>query len=147
MLLLFLAAQAASPESTTPVPSPASETVLDLNCPGEGEHRVVSTSALFFVTTANERFDDEMDVHIAAGAGKARVPRRLIPDLHGGENGWFEMSDLVITDDVITAEVKITFAHHPKIRIDRRSGSVSLHGKIGDFTGKCAKVDPTARAF
>jgi hypothetical protein len=54
---------------------------------------------------------------------------------------------LAIGPDEITGKVMINFIQHPNIRIDRRSGSVALDGKVGSFAGQCEKYDPAQRAF
>ncbi len=68
---------------------------------------------------------------------------------HGGEGGWFEMKDLVVGGDEITGTVPINVANHPKLRIDRRSGSIAMDGKVGAFAGQFEPYDPAneKRAF
>lgn len=90
-----------------------------------------------------------MKVEIVNGAGRIRLPRGLLPPLHGGEGGWLELRDLVETDNEVTASAAVNFANHPKIRIDRIGGAISIDGTKGTFSGQCRSYDPATvqRAF
>jgi hypothetical protein len=101
----------------------------------------------FGVSHGQDQFDEQMDVDLNGGAARARVPRRFLPPLHGGDGGWFEVNEVAVTDDAITGTVLINFANHPKLRIDRRSGSITLDGKVGAFSGMCKPFKEEERAF
>ena len=90
---------------------------------------------------------DKMDIAIANGTGRVRVPRPYLPAWHGGTDSWFDVKDLVATDDAITATVLINFARHPKLRVDRHTGAVELSGNLGTYQGKCRPYDAAQRAF
>jgi hypothetical protein len=156
------AAQTAAPIPATQPPANASTPdnglTLRLICRGTGEHRVENygtafafsgrgNSTAFGVGTQTNQFGDQMDIDIDAGTVRVRVPRRMLPKLHGGEGGWFDVGELLIGADEITGKVKLNFNEHPNLRIDRRSGSVALDGKVGSFAGQCEKVDPAQHAF
>jgi hypothetical protein len=150
-------ARADPPSATTSPALPA----LHLVCQGVGDREVKhgSSAVVFgrhggigsaFGTSAEqEQFGETMDIDLADGDAKARVPRRFLPALHGGDGGWFGIKDLVVTDDTITGLVLINITNHPKMRIDRRTGSVNLDGKVGAYTGECQPYDPATakRAF
>lgn len=68
----------------------------------------------------------------------------MLPPIHGGENGWFKLSDIASSDRDITASADINFANHPKVRIDRVTGVINIVGKAGNFVGECRKFDPQA---
>jgi hypothetical protein len=80
---------------------------------------------------------DKMEVDLANGAARVRVPRPYLPPWHGGNEGWFDVKDLVITNDAITATVLINFARHPKLHLDRHTGAVELDGNLGTYQGQC----------
>ncbi len=101
----------------------------------------------FGTSTQSDQFGEQMDIDVHNGSARVRVPRRFLPPFHGGDGGWFDVSNLVVNDDEITGKVQINFAQHPNLRIDRRSGSVALDGKVGSFAGQCEKYDPTQHAF
>ncbi|WDF72937.1 hypothetical protein [Novosphingobium sp. KACC 22771] len=93
------------------------------------------------------QFGEQLDIDIQNGKARARVPRRFLPTLHGGDGGWFDVIELAIGDSDIKGKVAINIANHPNLRIDRRSGSVALDGKVGAFSGQCEKFAPDQKAF
>ena len=144
-----------------PVPGPAEATgglSLRLVCMGTGEREVAHSSwasvftkhgnaSGFGVSHSQDQFNEQMDVDLNGSKARARVPRRFLPPLHGGDGGWFDVSEVVVTDDAITGTVLINFANHPKLRIDRRTGSVEMDGKVGAFAGLCKPFKEEERAF
>lgn len=131
---------------------------MHLICRGTGERKVATTGigwafsgrrSATAVGTSEQlsQFGEQLDIDIQSGAGKARVPRRFLPAIHGGDGGWFALRDLVVTPDEITGKVAISFNQHPNLRIDRRSGAVALDGKVGAFAGQCEKFNPDQHAF
>jgi len=148
-------------DQPAPTPAPATQPdspALQLVCRGTGEHKVLmggsafgfsgNRSAFAFGSSQQlSQFGEQLDVSVSEGKAKVRVPRRFLPPLHGGDGGWFDVSELAIGDSEITGKVAINFANHPNLRIDRRSGAVSLDGKVGSFAGQCEKFNPDQRAF
>jgi len=131
---------------------------LRLICMGTGDHQVAHTSwgtlwtkhgsaNAVGVSNSQDQFNDQMDVDLNGAVARARVPRRFLPAAHGGEGGWFDIKELAVSDDAITGTVLINFANHPKLRIDRRSGTIAMDGKVGAFAGQCKRVDPNEKAF
>jgi hypothetical protein len=94
-------------------------------------------------------FDDQLQLWIEGDQGKARLPRIMLPKLHGGAGGWFDIKDITVSANEITASVGINFINHPKMTLDRITGTVTLTGHSGQFNGRCSKFDPatTQRAF
>ncbi len=66
----------------------------------------------------------------------------MLPPIHGGDDGWFKLKSIEVTDREITASVAVSALNNPKLRIDRYTGMISISGKAGDFTGRCEKYDP-----
>lgn len=156
MMLLVNSAGAQTPAG--PPPAAAGALNLRLICMGTGDRQVAHASwgsvfskhdsaSAFGVSHGQDQFDEQMDVDLNGGAARARVPRRFLPPLHGGDGGWFEVNEVAVTDDAITGTVLINFANHPKLRIDRRSGSITLDGKVGAFAGTCKPFKEEERAF
>ncbi|WP_156428415.1 hypothetical protein [Novosphingobium sp. FSW06-99] len=100
------------------------------------------TSSALAIGHATVGFEDQLQIWIEGNAGKARMPRSMLPKLHGGEGGWFEISDVVVADREITGTVRVNFANHPKLILDRLAGTITLSGKVGNFNGRCRKFDP-----
>jgi len=94
-------------------------------------------------------FEDQLQLWIEGDQGKARMPRTMLPPVHGGDGGWFEVKGIRVSDTEITGTVEVNFMNHPKLILDRLAGTVSLAGKAGQFNGRCRKFDPanSQRAF
>lgn len=94
-------------------------------------------------------FDDQVNLWIDGGEGRIRMPRAMLPPIRGGEDGWFKVKSIEITDNEITASVAVNLINNPKLRIDRITGNISISGKAGDYSGRCQRYDPDTvqRAF
>lgn len=94
-------------------------------------------------------FEDQLQLWIEGDSGKARLPRAMLPPIRGGEGGWFEVKNIRISENEITGTVNVNVINHPKLVLDRLTGTVSLAGKAGQFNGQCQKFDPATvkRAF
>jgi hypothetical protein len=146
LLALALGAGAASANSE-PMKDATTSLSLRLVCRGVGDRTVthVTTASVWGqnglatdgvgTSQTQDQFGEQMDIDVRNGKAKARVPRRFLPPAHGGQGGWFDVKDLVVSDDAITGTVTINFAQHPKLRVDRRTGSVSMDGKVGSYAG------------
>jgi hypothetical protein len=97
-------------------------------------------------TTYAEPFQDQADIEVVAGVARIRLPRALLPVLHGGNGGWMPIQGLQIDDRSLSGSVGLNFLNKPKIHIDRMTGTVSIQGMSGSFVGQCKPYDPaTAR--
>jgi len=94
------------------------------------------------VTRRDRDFADQVDVELDGNAGRIRLPRTMLPMLRGGKEGWFQLKNLKISDRAITANAAVNFMNNPKVHIDRVTGSISISGKNGDFSGQCEAFDP-----
>ena len=94
-------------------------------------------------------FEDQVNLWIDGAEGRIRMPRTMLPAVRGGENGWFRIKNVEITDTEITGSVAVNPINNPKLRIDRLTGNISLSGKAGDYAGSCQPYDPETaeRAF
>jgi len=135
---------------------PAAATQLNLVCLGAGSaNKVASTYAYggtsyggsAWANIVGQRtvpFDDQVNVKIDGDKGSIRLPRTMLPKLHGGDAGWFELKDVRETDDAITGEAAVNFMNHPKVHLDRVTGTISIDGKSGHYSGSCQKYDPAS---
>lgn len=128
---------------------------LNLICGGQGSANKPTTSNVFdwddgdsanatVNGTRSVGFGDEVALWIEGGEGRLRMPGAMLPALRGGDNGWFKLKSIVINDREITASIAVNPLNNPKMRLDRMTGSISLSGKAGDYTGGCQKFDPEA---
>lgn len=99
--------------------------------------------------TRSVGFQDQVNVSITGSEGRIRMPRSMLPAIRGGEDGWFKIRSIEVSDREITGSVAVNPLNNPKLRIDRYTGNISLSGKAGDFSGQCQRYDPLTerRAF
>ncbi|GAA4035749.1 hypothetical protein GCM10022281_15220 [Sphingomonas rosea] len=101
-------------------------------------------SASTVTTTRQQSFADQVDIRLFAGDDRIRLPRTMLPPLHGGSDGWFKLKNVTADDRSIRASAGVNFMNNPKVYIDRLTGTITISGKAGDFTGQCQAVDPQA---
>jgi hypothetical protein len=94
-------------------------------------------------------FEDQVSLRIQGDEGQLRMPRTMLPPVHGGSDAWFKLKDIKIQSDEITASVADNCINNPKLRLDRYAGTISISGKAGDLTGRCQQFEPehTQRQF
>jgi hypothetical protein len=92
----------------------------------------------------HQSFDDQVDVRLFAGDDRIRLPRTMLPAAHGGTSGWFKLKDVVADARSIRAKAAVNFVNSPKVYIDRITGTISISGKSGDYSGQCQAVTTDA---
>lgn len=130
---------------------------LQLSCGGAGAANKTTTATASaydsnggsaYVTAQGSRsegFADQVDLWVEGAEGRIRLPRIMLPIVHGGDGGWFKLKDIRVTDDTIDASAAVNFMNNPKVHIDRRTGSISIDGKAGHYSGECERVDPASQ--
>lgn len=96
--------------------------------------------------TRRQGFEDQVDVRLFGGDDRIRLPRTILPLVHGGNDGWFKLKNVQADSRSIHASAEINFMNNPKVYIDRVSGTISISGKAGDYTGRCQAVAADAPA-
>jgi hypothetical protein len=91
-------------------------------------------------------FQDQVDVRLFSGDDRIRLPRTMLPPIHGGEGGWFKLKNVVADARSIRASAAVNFINNPKIYIDRVTGTISISGKAGDYSGECRAMEANAPA-
>jgi len=91
-------------------------------------------------------FEDQVDVRLFSGDDRIRMPRTMLPVIHGGANGWFKLKNVVADARSIHANAAVGLLNNPKVYIDRVTGTISISGKSGDYSGECQVVDANAPA-
>jgi hypothetical protein len=97
------------------------------------------------MTQRHQGFADQVDVRLFSGDDRIRMPRTMLPPIHGGSDGWFKLKDVKVTDRAITASAAVNFINNPKVHIDRLTGTIAINGKAGSYSGQCEAVDPNAQ--
>jgi hypothetical protein len=138
----------------------APEQPIQLTCFGDGTARKVSsvtvnsdtnvsgmvgatpvmgsgTSTSTVLIPRSEGFADQTDLRLFGEDDRIRLPRTLLPLLHGGDDGWFKLKEVKADARSIRAEVAVNFMNHPKVYIDRTTGTISISGKSGHYAGLC----------
>ncbi|MCP5380327.1 MAG: hypothetical protein H6914_07960 [Novosphingobium sp.] len=85
---------------------------------------------------------DQVLLWVEGDDGRMHVPKAIVPRLHGGDNGWFKLKKLSVTDDEISGKVAISAVNNPKFSIDRYTGKFRLSGKTGVLFGTCGIPQP-----
>jgi hypothetical protein len=76
------------------------------------------------------------------------MPKTILPPINGGgKDGWWELSELSVSADTITARFRLNPLNKPTIRIDRSTGDIDLSGLGMGFRGVCERQDRTERRF
>lgn len=129
---------------------------VDLVCLGQGSaNKQTNSNAYVYDSNGNSAwgnvignrsvpFADQVNLWIEGGEGRVRMPRTMLPPIRGGDDGWFKIKDLKITDNEITGSVAVNVINNPKMIIDRRTGLIRLSGKAGDYIGECDRYVPSA---
>jgi hypothetical protein len=89
-------------------------------------------------------FNDQVDLRLFTGDDRIRMPRTMLPGLHGGDHGWFKVHDLVADAREIRLSAGVGMFNNPKVFIDRVTGTISISGKSGDYAGQCEVIDANA---
>lgn len=98
------------------------------------------------VVPREEAFSDQVDIRLFGGDDRIRLPSTTIPLLHGGKTGWYRLKDVVADGRSIHAKAEVNFINKPLVYIDRVTGTISISGKSGDYSGQCQAVDANAPA-
>lgn len=129
----------------------AAQQPLELTCVGAGTAKKPAVTSVSgyggsaTITSQRDRdFTDQVDVRLFNGDDRVRLPRTMLPPLRGGKDGWFKLKNVVADARSIRASAAVNLLNNPKILIDRVTGTISISGKAGDYTGHCEAVDASA---
>lgn len=88
-------------------------------------------------TKDHEPFQGRVEVRIAGNEGRIRLPGTMLPAIRSGDDGWVKLSDLKLTDGMITGSAAVNLMSRPRVHIDRRKGTISINGRAGSYNGTC----------
>lgn len=86
-------------------------------------------------------------MRLFGGDDRIRLPRTMLPPLRGGKEGWFKLKNVVADARSIRASAAVNIISNPKVFIDRVTGTISISGKAGDYSGQCEVIDTTKPKF
>ena len=98
----------------------------------------------------SQQFDASLMLQFfGQGAGRIRLPRGLIPPLNSrGNAGWWDLYDVSVGPDIITAKYRLNGLNKPRLTVDRRSGRITVQGTASyAFRGTCDPVGNGERRF
>jgi len=87
-----------------------------------------------------------VDIRLFGGDDRIRLPRTLLPPLHGGSDGWFKLKNVKADERSIHASAAVNFMNNPKVYIYRVTGTISISGKADDYSGQCQAIQVDAPA-
>jgi hypothetical protein len=145
--LALVSAQPASAEATASVQPPTSTIVaapqpLTLACTGGGT--AYKETLLNDIRPA--LITDQVDITLFSRDDRIRLPRAMVPVLHGGTGGWSKLKNVNADAKTIRATAPLNFYSNLKVYIDRVTGAISISGETGDYSGQCEVVDANAPA-
>lgn len=89
-----------------------------------------------------QEFSDQVDVRLFTADDRIRLPRTMLTLLHGGKGGWFKVKKLEADKRSIRFKAAMSALNNPNVYIDRITGTISISGKAGNYTGQCQVIDP-----
>jgi len=98
-------------------------------------------SAFGTATSTDEaQAPERVAIQIEGAGGRIHLPAWLVPPIHGGSDGWFQLSKVDMTPDTIRGSFGINFINHPHFTIDRHTGEIDLSGFARlNFEGTCER--------
>ncbi|WP_171982431.1 hypothetical protein [Sphingomonas sp. LM7] len=88
-------------------------------------------------TLGREGFASDVQIEIWHGRGRIHLGGKLVSPIHsGGQNGWWDLSDLVVTPDRITGGYRLNGMNKPRVEIDRRTRQIRIRAAT-NFVGRC----------
>ena len=89
------------------------------------------------VVSTTQGFNSDVQIELYGDHGRIHLGPSLVPPIHsGGHEGWWDLENLMVTPDRITATYRLNGLNKPKVDIDRRSGRIQLKAQTS-FSGQC----------
>ena len=89
------------------------------------------------VVGTTQGFNSDVQIELYGDQGRIHLGPSLVPPIHsGGHEGWWDLENLMVAPDRITATYRLNGLNKPKVDIDRRSGRIQLRGQT-EFSGQC----------
>jgi hypothetical protein len=99
-----------------------------------------SSGSATILGTQDRPFADQVDVRLFGGDDRIRIPRTMLPPIHGGNAGWFKLKDVTADARSIRGKAAVGLLNNPNVFIDRMTGTISISGKAGDYAGQCQAI-------
>jgi hypothetical protein len=123
---------------------------LVLVCYGGGSKPTVTSSPDYRWNSKNHKwewgstiqsgttgFSSDVQIELYGDHGRIHLGPSLVPPIHsGGSNGWWDLENLVVSADRISATYRLNGMNKPRLTIDRRSGRIDIKA-MTNFSGQC----------
>jgi hypothetical protein len=150
LMVAALAGGAASAQRNGDYEYENEENSLTLVCWGEGRRPGTSVSTGYswdhhrnkfvphtYIQNTTKEFDSEVQVELHDDWGRIHLTGKLVPTIHsGGNNGWWELENVHVGPDTITARYRLNGLNKPRLEINRRTGRLKIDGQT-KFRGEC----------
>ena len=127
------------------------EAPIRLRCDGHAagvrERTNILASGRLSTSYTDREYRERVLFEMAGGVARLHLPKSLVTLVNsGGEDGWWPVSELKVSEDVISGHVRINLVNKPSFRIDRVNGDIDLQG-LQPFRGQCENTAGEARKF
>lgn len=136
--------------ATAPEISPRTESSLVLVCYGAGTRPTVRTDPTYTwdskehkwksgdtLHSSTEGFNGDVQIELYGDHGRIHLSQGLVPPINsGGDNGWWELTNLQVGADRINAGYRLNGMNKPRLSVDRQSGHITIEGGT-NFAGQC----------
>ena len=93
------------------------------------------------LSNGTQGFNSDVQIELYGDHGRIQLGPKLVPPIHSGDDhGWWDLDNLVVTSDRISATYRLNGLNKPKLAIDRRSGRITIEG-MTPFSGQCDAGD------
>lgn len=140
-------------QSPPPVTRANGQSPLRLTCLGAGTAEKATGAyvsgyggSATILSRKDRDFQDQVDLRLFEGDDRIRMPRSMLPGIRGGQDGWFKLKNVVADARSIRGSAAVNVINNPKVFIDRVTGTISISGKSGDYSGQCEVIDAAAPA-
>jgi hypothetical protein len=89
------------------------------------------------VHSSAEGFSSDVQIELYGDHGRIHLGQGLVPPINsGGDHGWWDLDNLQVGPDRITAGYRLNGMNKPRLTVDRRSGRIDIAGGT-TFSGQC----------
>ncbi|MBB3277578.1 MULTISPECIES: hypothetical protein [unclassified Pseudoxanthomonas] len=89
------------------------------------------------VVSSAQGFNSDVQIELYGDHGRIHLGQGLVPPINsGGDHGWWELDNLQVGEDRITAGYRLNGMNKPRVTVNRNSGQITIEGGT-KFSGQC----------
>jgi hypothetical protein len=77
---------------------------------------------------------------LIVGTARVKLPEPMIPPSNNAHEGWITVTELFMDENQITGHLRINAFNKPNVKIDRRTGGITLEHGLSEFAGQCDAI-------